>query len=35
MMKPLITIESEDHGSECLCGDCGWVLEIYESDVHE
>jgi len=30
MMKPLITIESEDHGSDCLCGDCGWVLEVYE-----
>jgi hypothetical protein len=30
MSKPLLVLESEDHGSECLCGDCGWVLEIYE-----
>tara|TARA_R110002012_G_scaffold41648_2_gene113827 strand:+ start:8632 stop:8736 length:105 start_codon:yes stop_codon:yes gene_type:complete len=29
-IKPIAVIESEDHGSECMCGNCGWTLEIYE-----
>ena len=28
--KPIAVIESEDCESDCMCGNCGWRLEIYE-----